>query len=112
AGLSFQSMFEPVPMGIAVGLFFGNQIGVMSFCWVAIKLGLARLPSGAGWLHLYGVACLCGIGFTMSLFISSLAFDQTGVGIALNERLGIIVGSAASAVLGYLVLRFTPSKIK
>ena len=112
AGLTFQSLFEPVPMGIAVGLFFGNQIGVMGFCWVAIKLGLARLPSGAGWMHLYGVACLCGIGFTMSLFISSLAFDQSVAGVAVHERLGIIVGSGGSAVLGYLVLRFAPARPK
>jgi NhaA family Na+:H+ antiporter len=112
AGLTLNSLFEPVPMGIAVGLFVGNQIGVMGFCWVAIKLGLARLPSGASWIHLYGVACLCGIGFTMSLFISSLAFDQTMAGAAIHERLGIIVGSGGSAVLGYLVLRFAPAKLK
>jgi NhaA family Na+:H+ antiporter len=110
AGLTFQSLFEPVPMGIAVGLFVGNQIGVLGFCWVAIKLKLARLPKDASWLHLYGVACLCGIGFTMSLFISSLAFGQTGAGSAVHDRLGIIAGSLASAVLGYLVLRFAPAK--
>jgi len=96
---------EPVPLGIALGLFLGNQVGVMGFCWVAIKLGLARLPSGANWLHMYGISCLCGIGFTMSLFISSLAFEASGSGTMLNDRLGILVGSMAAALLGFVVLK-------
>ncbi len=105
AGLTLQSLLEPVPLGIALGLFLGNQVGVMGFCWVAIKLGLARLPSGANWLHMYGISCLCGIGFTMSLFISSLAFEASGSGTMLNDRLGILVGSMAAALLGFLVLK-------
>ena len=105
AGLTLQSLLEPVPLGIALGLFLGNQVGVMGFCWVAIKLGLARLPSGANWLHMYGISCLCGIGFTMSLFISSLAFEASGSGTMLNDRLGILVGSMAAALLGFVVLK-------
>lgn len=105
AGLTLQSLLEPVPLGIALGLFLGNQVGVMGFCWVAIKLGLARLPSGANWLHMYGISCLCGIGFTMSLFISSLAFEASGSGTMLNDRLGILVGSIAAALLGFVVLK-------
>ena len=105
AGLTLQSLLEPVPLGIALGLFLGNQVGVMGFCWVAIKLGLARLPSGANWRHMYGISCLCGIGFTMSLFISSLAFEASGSGTMLNDRLGILVGSMAAALLGFVVLK-------
>lgn len=106
-GLTVGSLFNPVPLGIAAGLFVGNQIGVFGFSWVAIKSGLAQLPKGASWLQLYGVALLCGIGFTMSLFISSLAFEQGGADYAVDDRLGILVGSIASAVMGYAVLRFT-----
>ncbi len=110
AGLSVDSFFHPVPLGIAGGLFIGNQIGVFGFSWVAIKSGLAQLPDGAGWLQLYGVALLCGIGFTMSLFISSLAFEQGGSAIAVDDRLGILIGSMASAVLGYAILRLAASR--
>jgi len=109
-GLTMQSLFHPVPLGIAAGLFVGNQLGVFGFSWLAIKLGLAKLPQGANWLQLYGVALLCGIGFTMSLFISSLAFEQGGPAIAVDDRLGILVGSIASAILGYAILRLASSK--
>ncbi|MGB5606070.1 MAG: Na+/H+ antiporter NhaA [Gammaproteobacteria bacterium] len=112
AGLSVDSLFHPVPLGIAAGLFIGNQIGVFGFSWVAIKSGLAQLPDGAGWLQLYGVALLCGIGFTMSLFISSLAFEQGGSAIAVDDRLGILIGSMASAVLGYVILRLASSRVE
>ena len=109
-GLSMQSLLNGVPLGIAAGLFIGNQLGVFGFTWLAIKSGLAELPQGASWLHLYGVALLCGIGFTMSLFISSLAFEQGGPDFAVDDRLGILVGSVLSGVLGYLVLRFAARK--
>ena len=109
-GLSLQSLLHPVPLGIALGLFFGNQIGVFGLSWLAIKLGLAKIPQEANWLQLYGVSVLCGIGFTMSLFISSLAFEQGGHAIAVDDRLGILVGSMVSAVLGYLILRFASNK--
>jgi NhaA family Na+:H+ antiporter len=111
-GLSVQSLFHPVPLGIAAGLFFGNQLGVFGFAWVAIKSGLAELPKGANWLQLYGVALLCGIGFTMSLFISSLAFEQGSSGVAIDDRLGILIGSMVSAILGYVTLRFAATANK
>jgi NhaA family Na+:H+ antiporter len=109
-GLSMASLFHPVPLGIAAGLFLGNQIGVFSFSWLAIKLKFAQLPKQATWLQLYGVATLCGIGFTMSLFISSLAFDQDTPGFAVDDRLGILVGSLLSALVGYGVLRFSAAR--
>jgi len=105
-GLSFSSLLAPVPLGIAAGLFIGNQLGVFSFSWIAIKLKLARLPEDVNWLQLYGVSLLCGIGFTMSLFISSLAFGRGSPGLAVDDRLGILCGSILSAVAGYFVLRF------
>jgi len=104
-GLSFSSLLAPVPLGIALGLFVGKQIGIFATVWLAVRTGLARLPEGMGWLHLYGVSVLCGIGFTMSLFISSLAFEQGAIAYALNDRLGILMGSVLSAFVGYLILR-------
>lgn len=111
AGVSFQgltlgSLLEPVPLGIAAGLFLGKQAGVLLFCGLVIWLGWARLPAGASWEGLYGVSILCGIGFTMSLFIASLAFEHTGPSAPISaDRLGILLGSLVSAFAGYLVLR-------
>jgi len=105
-GLSLASLLSPVPLGIAMGLYFGKQIGVFGFAWIAIKLRLAQLPDGVNWLGLYGVATLCGIGFTMSLFISSLAFGQTGTALAIDGRLGILVVSLLAGVSGYIILRY------
>jgi NhaA family Na+:H+ antiporter len=107
AGLSPQSLLHPVPLGIAAGLLVGKQVGVFGFTWLAIKLGLGKLPEDTGWLSLYGVAALCGIGFTMSLFIGSLAAEQVGTGMMVDNRLGILGGSVLSAGIGYLVLHFT-----
>lgn len=106
-GIGLEQAFHGVPLGIALGLFLGKQVGVFGFCFVFIKLGLTRLPKEVNWMSLYGVSALCGIGFTMSLFISSLAFEEGGVSLVFNERLGIIVGSLASGVLGYLILNFS-----
>jgi NhaA family Na+:H+ antiporter len=105
SGLSVAQVFHPVPMGIALGLFVGKQVGVFGSCWIAIKLGAATLPKDMSWGGLYGVAALCGIGFTMSLFISSLAFEGTDIKLIFDERLGILAGSIMSGVVGYLVLR-------
>jgi NhaA family Na+:H+ antiporter len=105
-GLSLTSLLNPVPLGIAIGLYFGKQIGIFGFAWVAIKLRLAQLPDGANWLGLYGVAILCGVGFTMSLFISSLAFEQIGTALAIDDRLGILAGSLLAGVTGYTILRY------
>jgi NhaA family Na+:H+ antiporter len=104
-GITLDSFFHPVPLGIAAGLFFGNQVGVLGFSWIAIKLGISRLPREVKWIQLYGVALLCGIGFTMSLFVASLAFEQGGPDYAVDDRLGVMLGSLISGVCGYIVLR-------
>ena len=110
-GITIDSFLHPVPLGIAAGLFFGNQMGIFGFSWVAIKLGITKLPEGVSWMQLYGAALLCGIGFTMSLFIGSLAFEQGGPDYAIDDRLGILLGSLISGILGYTVLRFMVSDI-
>ncbi|WP_081532569.1 Na+/H+ antiporter NhaA [Rhodovulum sp. P5] len=104
AGLSLTDLLSPLPLGVALGLILGKQIGVFGVTFLLVKSGLARLPEGVNWMHIYGLACLAGIGFTMSLFIGSLSFaDQS---LMNNVRLGVLAGSAISAVLGYLALRF------
>lgn len=105
-GLSFSSLLNPVPLGIVAGLFFGKQIGVFGFAWAAIKFRLSKLPDKTNWLGLFGVATLCGIGFTMSLFISSLAFEQIGTELAIDDRIGILVGSLLAGVTGYIILNY------
>jgi Na+:H+ antiporter, NhaA family len=110
ADMTWRMMIHPVPLGIAAGLFFGKQLGVFVFSWLAVRIGLAQLPQGVGWRQLYGVAALCGIGFTMSLFIGKLAFVDEGPGaLAVDERSGILLGSLVSALLGYAVLRLSTS---
>jgi NhaA family Na+:H+ antiporter len=104
-GITADSFLHPVPLGIATGLFFGNQLGVFGFSWIAIKLGISQLPDDVSWVQLYGVAALCGIGFTMSLFVGSLAFEQGGPDYAVDDRLGILIGSLISGIVGYIVLR-------
>jgi NhaA family Na+:H+ antiporter len=106
AGLSMDVLTQPVPLGIMTGLFFGKQIGVFGFTWLAVMLRIGRLPEGITWLHIYGVSALCGIGFTMSLFISSLAAEQAGTELMPLYRLGILEGTVLSAITGYLVLKF------
>lgn len=104
--VSFASMSGSVPVGIMTGLFFGKQIGVFFFSWITIKLGFAKLPEGSNWIQLYGVSVMTGIGFTMSLFVDSLAFkDDTLFQHA--DRLAILLASFASGLLGYLILRFS-----
>jgi NhaA family Na+:H+ antiporter len=103
--LSITDMFHAVPLGIVTGLFLGNQIGVLAMCWFAVRLGIASPPEGVGWWELYGTALLCGIGFTMSLFIASLAFEQGGTAYLGLERFGILIGSFVSGLFGYVVLR-------
>jgi NhaA family Na+:H+ antiporter len=113
SGFTLDSLLEPIPLGIAAGLFFGKQIGILLFCGAAIALGFARLPNGASWWGFYGTSVLCGIGFTMSLFIASLAFEQGGSEVVvLGDRLGILAGSAISAVVGYLLLKVTDPAAK
>lgn len=106
-GITAEQVFHGVPVGVALGLFLGKQIGIFALCWLSIRFKLASLPTGMSWSGLYGASALCGIGFTMSLFIGSLAFGETGFHAMFDERLGIIVGSLLSGVLGYLVLRYS-----
>ncbi|WP_343043973.1 Na+/H+ antiporter NhaA [Thalassotalea piscium] len=110
SGVGLNEVMAPVPLGIIVGLFVGKQIGVFGFCFVAIKLGLAKLPDNMNLSLLYGIALLCGVGFTMSLFIGSLAFEEGGESLMYQDRLGIIVGSLISGILGYLVIKFQVKK--
>ncbi|MFT6389229.1 MAG: NhaA family Na+:H+ antiporter [Cellvibrionaceae bacterium] len=102
--ISVAQITHSIPAGIALGLFVGKQVGVFGLCWLGIQLGLTKLPNNMTWGSLYGIAALCGVGFTMSLFIGSLAFDESGVGQIVDERLGILLGSIASGLLGYFVL--------
>ncbi|MGZ8409225.1 MAG: Na+/H+ antiporter NhaA [Hyphomicrobium sp.] len=113
AGVSFASIglysfTKPVTLGIAAGLFLGKQIGIFGCIWLMVRLKLTRMPLGATWTHIYGVALLCGIGFTMSLFIGSLAWQHTNFDAAV--RLGVITGSILSAFAGFMVIRFGASE--
>lgn len=105
SGISMEDVTHPMPMGIALGLFLGKQIGVFGFCWLGIKMKITDLPKGMSMASLYGTAALCGIGYTMSLFIGSLAFQETGVNQVLDERIGIIIGSVMSGIVGYMILK-------
>lgn len=110
AGVNFgnispEGIFHPVTFGIFLGLVVGKQVGVFGFCYVMIKMNIAKLPTDLNLKHIYGCALLCGVGFTMSLFIGGLAFAQTGINQIFDERVGILAGSLVSAVLGYAVLR-------
>lgn len=110
AGMSFESLLSPLPLGIALALFFGKQIGVFFFSWVSVKAGLCRLPQGVNWMQIYGLSCLAGVGFTMSLFIGTLAFDNADHINAV--RLGVMMGSVLSAMVGFIILkRNLPSQV-
>jgi NhaA family Na+:H+ antiporter len=104
-GLSLATLLEPVPLGIASGLFLGKQVGVFLFVWLAVRLGIGERPAGASWLQIYGVALICGIGFTMSLFIGTLAFEDPA--FADDVRIGVLGGSLLSSLAGYAVLRWS-----
>jgi NhaA family Na+:H+ antiporter len=106
AGLSISDLTHPVPLGIMSGLFLGKQIGILVLCGLAVRLGIASLPKEMTWRHLHGAALICGIGFTMSLFIASLAFEQGGGEYLGLERLGILVGTLIAGLSGYFLLRF------
>jgi NhaA family Na+:H+ antiporter len=107
AGMSASALLAPVPLGIVLGLFLGKQLGVLGFAAAAIRMKWADLPSHATWVQLYGVALLCGIGFTMSLFIGLLAFP-TSQAVQDQVKIGVLAGSFFSALVGALVLRTTP----
>ncbi len=107
--IDFSKMTQGVPLGIMLGLFLGKQLGVFIFSFLAVKLNLAKLPKCTTWLQIYGISVLTGIGFTMSLFIDSLAFEDDTT-YFYTDRLAILIGSIFSGILGYLILRFAKSK--
>jgi len=104
SGVTLESFTHPVPMGIAAGLLLGKTLGVFGLTWLAIKLGIAALPQGANWGQVLGVSILCGIGFTMSLFVGSLAFEPGNSAYAGVDRMGILTGSILAAFIGYGVM--------
>lgn len=107
-GMTIADLFAPLPLGIALGLILGKQAGVFGVTFLMVKAGMARMPHGANWLHIYGVACLAGIGFTMSLFIGSLSFSDAAM---MNQvRMGVLSGSAISAILGAAALWVASNK--
>lgn len=104
-GMGLSALMLPLPLGVAMGLFIGKQVGIFAAIVLAVKAGIASIPRGAGWPQIYGMALLCGIGFTMSLFIGGLAF--VGRDLLIEEaKIGILGGSLLSAIAGFLVLRF------
>ncbi|MFM5952736.1 MAG: Na+/H+ antiporter NhaA [Novosphingobium sp.] len=106
AGLSPAALFAPLPLGIALGLFLGKQVGILGVIWGTRRLGLAKPPAGASWTQLWGMAMLCGIGFTMSLFIAQLGFPASPE-LVEEAKLGVLSGSLLSALAGFAVLRFS-----
>ncbi len=105
-GLALADLFAPLPLGIAAGLVVGKQVGVFGVTFLFVRLGISSMPTGANWTQIYGIACLAGIGFTMSLFIGSLSYDDQAM---MNSvRLGVLSGSAVSAILGYAALLLAP----
>ena len=107
SGLTAAQIFAPLPLGIAAGLFLGKQIGIFGSVWLSVKFGVAGKLRGATWLQIYGVSLLCGIGFTMSLFIGGLAFPGDALRIE-EAKIGILMGSLVAALAGYAVLRLAP----
>lgn len=107
-GMGLDSFLHPVTLGIMLGLFVGKQIGIFGMAWLAVKSGLSPKPADASWLQIYAVSLLCGIGFTMSLFIGGLSFET--LEMQASVRLGVLVGSLVSAVLAYILLRYAPQK--
>jgi len=107
-GMSLSDLLRPLPLGVVLGLFVGKQVGIFLFTWVAVKAGVAEMPGRATLLQLYGVAVVAGIGFTVALFVAGLAFANEP-NLLTEAKLGILLGSLLSAVVGYLLLRFGPS---
>jgi NhaA family Na+:H+ antiporter len=106
SGLHWDALYNPITLGIAAGLFLGKQIGITVVTWISIKLGIARLPEGAHGWEIYGLSLIAGVGFTMSLFIGTLAFPEAAGNHLIWVRLGVLIGSVLSGTLGYSILRF------
>jgi NhaA family Na+:H+ antiporter len=108
-GVNISSLLQPVPLGIVAGLFFGKQVGVMLFSYLAVKFKMAQMPDNSNWLSLYGVSILTGIGFTMSLFVGNLAFVENTQYID-GVKIGVLTGSLLSTLFGYFLLLLTSKK--
>ncbi len=106
AGITLESLFDPLVLGVAMGLFIGKQMGIFGTSFLLVKLGIARLPEGTNWRHIYGVSVIAGVGFTMSLFIGILAFESHH--LQEQATLGVITGSLLASLWGWLVLRYAP----
>ncbi|MHA2686092.1 Na+/H+ antiporter NhaA [Vibrio harveyi] len=109
-GVSMSGLTSMLPLGIALGLLVGKPLGIFTFSWAAVKMGVAKLPEGVNFVHIFAVSVLCGIGFTMSIFISSLAFGNVSPEFDTYARLGILMGSTTAAVIGYALLHFSLPK--
>jgi len=112
-GLGLENLLDPLPLAVGAGLVIGKQVGIFSSVWAGVKLGVVKMPKGCSWPEVWGVSILCGIGFTMSLFIGELAFEGTDEAARLlrdEAKIGILTGSLISAVLGYAVLRMTTDR--
>ena len=110
SGVGPDALLAPLPLGIAAGLFVGKQLGIFTSVWLAVKLRLADKPAHASWQQIYGVSLLCGIGFTMSLFIGGLAFEDHGMSDGV--KMGVLMGSVIAALSGYVILRLGASKAR
>ncbi|EEQ08330.1 Na(+)/H(+) antiporter nhaA 2 [Yersinia bercovieri ATCC 43970] len=104
-GVSLSGLTSLLPLGIASGLFIGKPLGIFIFSWLAVKLGIAKLPDAINFKQIFAVSVLCGIGFTMSIFIASLAFEGADLALTTYSKLGILLGSTAAAIVGYSLLR-------
>ncbi|RTZ16741.1 Na+/H+ antiporter NhaA [Vibrio aquaticus] len=109
-GISLSSLGSALPLGIALGLLVGKPLGIFTFSWLAVKSGIAKLPHGVNFIHIFAVSVLCGIGFTMSIFISSLAFGSVNAEFDTYARLGILMGSTTAALIGYFLLHVSLPK--
>jgi len=105
-GVTAQNLFEPVTLGVALGLLLGKPIGIFGSSWLLIRSGFAKLPAGVDWVQLLGISMIAGIGFTMSLFIGGLAFQYSDPAYFMEVKIGVIIGSLLSAVAGYMLLAF------
>ncbi|ELZ5939545.1 Na+/H+ antiporter NhaA [Providencia vermicola] len=111
-GVTFDGLISTLPLGIAAGLLFGKPLGIFLFSWISVKLGFAKLPESINLKQVFAVSVLCGIGFTMSIFITGLAFDGLDDSYSTYSRLGILIGSTLAAFLGYFLLRVVLPKIQ
>ncbi|MFG0833029.1 Na+/H+ antiporter NhaA [Aeromonas bivalvium] len=109
-GIGLDTLLGPVPLGIMLGLFVGKPLGIFTISWLSVRLGIAQLPPGVNFFQIFAVSILCGIGFTMSMFIASLAFEHGGMDYGSYSRLGILVGSTLAALVGYVAMRLALPK--